>query len=53
VGEDFVHEGILGSVFTGRILAETTVGTGADEVLAVVPEITGQAWVTQYSQVRK
>ncbi len=42
IGEDFRHEGILGTVFTGRLLEETTVGDRA----AVVPQITGSAWIT-------
>ena len=42
IGEDFRHEGILGTVFTGRLLEETALGDRA----AVVPQITGQAWIT-------
>lgn len=42
LGEDFVHEGVLGTVFTGRLLRETTVGP----YRAVVPRIRGQAWIT-------
>ncbi len=45
--EDFVHEGILGTTFTGRLLEETRVG----DYPAVIPTITGQAWIyaiTQY-----
>jgi len=42
LGEDFRHEGILGTVFTGRLLEETFVG----ERPAVVPQITGRAWIT-------
>jgi proline racemase len=42
IGVDFRHEGILGTVFTGRLLEETTVGGRT----AVVPQITGQAWIT-------
>jgi proline racemase len=42
VGEDFRHEGILGTVFTGRLLEETAIGDRA----AVVPQITGSAWIT-------
>lgn len=41
-GEAFLHEGILGTTFTGRILRETKAGTYS----AVVPTITGQAWAT-------
>jgi proline racemase len=40
--EDFHHEGILGTVFTGRLVAETKVG----EYAAVVPTLSGQAWIT-------
>jgi proline racemase len=42
IGEDFRHEGILGTVFTGRLVEETAVGERA----GVIPEITGQAWIT-------
>jgi len=42
IGEDFRHEGILGTVFTGRLLEEGRVGDRA----AVVPQISGQAWIT-------
>jgi len=42
LNEDFVHEGILGTVFTGRLIEETTVGP----YRAVVPTISGQAWIT-------
>jgi proline racemase len=45
IGEDFRHEGILGTVFTGRLLEETWVG----ERLAVVPQITGTAWITGFA----
>jgi len=45
VGEDFRHEGILGTVFTGRLDAETRVGARA----AVVPTITGTAWITGFA----
>jgi len=42
LGEDFVNESPIGSRFTGRLLAETRVGG----LPAVVPEITGRAWIT-------
>jgi proline racemase len=42
IGNNFRHEGILGTVFTGRLLEETRIG----ERSAVVPQITGQAWIT-------
>jgi proline racemase len=46
LGQDFVHEGILGTVFTGRLLEETTVGPHR----AVVPTIGGRAWITGIAQ---
>ncbi len=42
IGEDFRHEGNLGTVFIGRLLEETAIG----ERTAVVPQITGSAWIT-------
>jgi proline racemase len=46
LGEDFVHEGILGTTFTGRLIEETRVGPYA----AVVPTLSGQAWITGFAQ---
>jgi proline racemase len=46
VGEPFLHEGILGTVFTGHLVEETTVG----EYRAAVPTITGQAWITGFAR---
>lgn len=43
---DFVHEGILGTTFTGRLIAETRVGKYA----AVIPTISGRAWITGFSE---
>lgn len=43
--EAFRHEGILGTVFTGRLVDETSVGGYP----AVVPTITGQAWITGFA----
>jgi proline racemase len=42
LSEEFRHEGILGTVFTGRLLEETQVGP----YRAVVPTIGGRAWIT-------
>jgi proline racemase len=42
LGEAFVNESIIGTRFTGRLVGETTVGG----VPAVVPEISGRAWIT-------
>ena len=44
--EPFRHEGVLGTVFTGRLLEETTVGP----YRAVVPQLTGTAWITGFAQ---
>ncbi len=46
VGEAFVHESVIGSRFTGRIV-ETTSVAGRP---AVIPEITGRAWLTGMAQ---
>lgn len=46
LNEDFHHEGILGTVFTGRLIRETRIG----EHRAVVPTLTGQAWITGFAQ---
>jgi proline racemase len=46
LGRDFVHEGILGTTFTGRLLEETQVGP----YRAVLPQISGQAWITGFAQ---
>jgi proline racemase len=46
LNSDFVHEGILGTTFTGRLIAETRVGKHA----AVIPTISGRAWITGFSQ---
>ena len=52
VGKEFRHEGILGTVFTGRLIEETTIGAGGAHgaIPAVVPEITGRAWITGFAQ---
>ena len=42
LNEDFRHEGILGTLFTGRLIRETQVGPYP----AVVPTLSGQAWIT-------
>ncbi|MGH2511565.1 MAG: proline racemase family protein [Candidatus Limnocylindrales bacterium] len=42
LNEPFVHEGILGTTFTGRLVEATSVGGHP----AVVPTITGRAWIT-------
>jgi proline racemase len=44
--QDFVHEGILGTTFTGRLVEETTVG----RYRAVIPTLSGRAWITGLAQ---
>jgi len=44
--QDFHHEGILGTIFTGRLIRETTVG----DYPAVVPRLSGRAWITGFAQ---
>lgn len=59
LGEDFESISILGTSFTGRLVGTTRIdgpslvdGTsGADVVEAVLPTITGSAWLTALSQI--
>jgi proline racemase len=46
IGAEFVNESFIGTRFTGRLLGETTVGT----LPAVLPSITGRAWITGTAQ---
>lgn len=46
VGVDFHHEGILDTVFTGRIIGETRVGPYP----AIETTLSGRAWITGISQ---
>ena len=46
VGRPFVNESVIGTRFTGRVAEETTVGG----LPAIVPEITGRAWITGMGQ---
>lgn len=43
---EFVHESFLGTLFTGKLLEETKVGP----YTAVVPEISGRAWITGFAR---
>jgi proline racemase len=43
--QEFHHEGILGTIFTGRLIEETQVGP----YNAVIPTLSGQAWITGFS----
>jgi proline racemase len=40
--QKFTHESIIGTMFRGRVVDETTVG----ELAAIVPEIEGEAYIT-------
>ncbi|HEV2616584.1 MAG TPA: proline racemase family protein [Candidatus Acidoferrales bacterium] len=44
--QDFIHEGILGTTFTGRLIGASRVGPYP----AVIPTISGRAWITGFSQ---
>ncbi|WP_306214442.1 proline racemase family protein [Actinoplanes sp. RD1] len=46
IGQDFVNESFIGSTFTGRLVGETTIG----DLPAVLPTITGRAWITGIGQ---
>jgi proline racemase len=43
--QDFYHEGILGTMFVGRLVDETRAG----DFPAVIPTISGQAWITGFA----
>jgi len=45
VGQDFRHQGILGTVYTGQLVEEVKIGNHR----AVVPTLSGQAWITGYN----
>jgi proline racemase len=46
LGQEFVNESVIGSRFVGRLLEETSVGG----IAAVVPEVSGRAWITAMGQ---
>jgi proline racemase len=46
IGQPFRHESVLGTLFTGTIVEATSVGP----YQAVVPTITGTAWIYGFSQ---
>ena len=46
LGQDFVNESVIGTRFTGRLVREAEVAG----VPAVVPEVTGRAWITGMGQ---
>lgn len=46
IGQEFRYESVVNTKFTGKVLGETKVG----DYPAIVPEITGSAYITGYSQ---
>jgi proline racemase len=46
LGREFVNESIIGSRFSGRLLEEVQLG----DTPAVVPEVSGRAWITATGQ---
>ena len=47
LNEDFVNEGITGTVFRGRLIGKTRVG----KYPAVIPEIAGSAYITGFNHI--
>ncbi|HET7716118.1 MAG TPA: 4-hydroxyproline epimerase [Bauldia sp.] len=47
VGDEFVHESIIGSLFRGRVEARARVG----DFDAIVPSVAGQAWITGHNTI--
>lgn len=47
LNQDFHHEGILGTLFTGRLIEVTKIGSYE----AVIPTISGTAWITAINQL--
>lgn len=48
LGQEFVHEGALGTTFTGLLHEELVVGGHP----AVLPSIEGRAWITGQARLR-
>ena len=46
IGEEFVYESVINTKFIGKALRETQVGP----YKAIIPEITGSAYITGHSQ---
>ena len=47
VGDEFVHESIIGTLFRGKIIGESQVG----KYPAIIPEISGKAYITSFQQL--
>jgi proline racemase len=50
LGEPFVTESIIETRFTGQVIAETQVGSGSEVFPAVIPKVTGSAYITGLHQ---
>jgi proline racemase/trans-L-3-hydroxyproline dehydratase len=50
LSESFVTESIIGTRFTGQVIAETQVGSGSEVFSGVIPKVTGSAHITGYHQ---
>lgn len=46
LGQEFINESIIGTTFRGRLIREAVIGN----IPAVIPEITGQAFITGIQQ---
>jgi proline racemase len=46
INQNFIHESIIDSHFTGRVIGSSRVGT----YHAIIPQITGSAWITGMHQ---
>jgi len=46
LNQEFTYESILGTIFRAKVIGETTVG----DYLAVIPEVTGSAYITGFNQ---
>jgi len=42
LNQDFRHQGILGTIYTGRLIEKTSIGDQS----VVIPTITGSSWIT-------
>lgn len=47
IGDEFVHESIIGTLFRGKIIGESREGGYP----AIIPEVTGKAYVTGFQQL--
>ncbi len=50
IGESFITESIIGTRFTGQAVEETHVGAGDKWYSAVIPRVTGSAFVTGFNR---